>query len=40
MLRIVGEFDDVIVTIGGFHEEGLGATTHAAQRSKGENGHR
>ena len=39
MLRIVGEFDDVVVTIGGFHQEGLRAATHAAQRSTGENGH-
>lgn len=39
VLGIVGEFDDVMMAIGGFHEEGLGAATHAAQWSSGENGH-
>ena len=38
MLRIVSKFDDVMVPIGGFHEKGLGAAAHAAQRSTGENG--
>jgi len=39
MLRIIGKFDDIMMAIGGFHEKGLGAATHAAQRSTGENGH-
>ena len=39
VLRIVGELDDVMVTVGRFHQEGLRAATHAAQRTAGENGH-
>jgi hypothetical protein len=39
VLRIVREFDDVMVAVGCFHEEGLSSSAHAAQRSTGENGH-
>lgn len=39
VLRIVRKFDDVVVTVGSFHEEGLSSSAHAAQRATGENGH-